>query len=66
MNNKELASDKELTTDLTVADLRTIAALIEACTVRGVFKAQELSIIGIVYDKINSILKPLVNENNGN
>jgi hypothetical protein len=59
-------NDKELATDLTVADLKTISALIEACTVRGVFKAQELSIIGIVYDKINGILKSLANEDNRN
>lgn len=59
-------NEKELATDLTVSDLRTISALIEACTVRGVFKAQELTIIGVVYDKIAGILKTLANEDNGN
>jgi hypothetical protein len=61
--NKE---DEQLSTDLTVADLKVVTALIEACTTRGVFKANELTIIGKVYDKIAAILKPLENENKGN
>lgn len=59
-------SEQELSTNLTVGDLRIISSLIEACTQRGVFKAQELSIIGVIYDKINLILKSLNDENNGN
>jgi len=61
--NKE---DEQLSTQLTVADLKIIVALIEACSARGVFKANELTIIGGVYDKITATLKPLENENKGN
>ena len=57
MNNEQ-----EVSTNLTIADLRILTSLIEACTHRGVFKAQELTIIGTVYDKIVQIIKSVADE----
>lgn len=46
----------ELTTNLTINDLKVIASLIEACSIKGVFRASELSLVGGVYDKLASIV----------
>jgi hypothetical protein len=48
--------DQEYSTSLTLGDLKTIASLIEACTQRGVFRANELSVIGEIYNKIATSL----------
>ena len=45
----------ELATDLTVSDMKSIATLIEVCTQRGAFKAQELA-VGQIYNKIAAVL----------
>jgi|Laugrefabdmm15sn_1035127.scaffolds.fasta_scaffold48196_3 hypothetical protein len=46
----------ELATDLTVSDMKSIATLIEVCTQRGAFKAQELALVGQIYNKIAAVL----------
>ena len=61
-----IKEDEQLSTQLTVSDLKIVTALIEACASRGFFKAGELTVIGGVYDKITATLKPLENENKGN
>ena len=52
-------NEEEVSTNLTIADLKVIAALIEACSQRGVFKAQELAVIGAIFDKIAKVLQNL-------
>jgi hypothetical protein len=37
---------------LTVADMASLTALIEAANARGAFKAAELSTVGMLYDKL--------------
>ena len=48
--------ETEVSTNLTVADLKVVASLIEACTQRGVFRANELVTVGELYNRITSCL----------
>lgn len=61
-----MSTEQEVSTNLTIADLRILTSLIEACTHRGVFKAHELTIIGAVYDKIAQIVKTVTDEDSRN
>lgn len=58
--------EQELSTNLTIADLTTIASMIDAITVRGALRPQELIIVGTIYEKINAILKKVKDEDKGN
>jgi len=51
----------ELTTNLTLSDLKVIATLIEACSTKGIFRAGDLTTVGGVYDKLLSILNSVNN-----
>jgi hypothetical protein len=51
--------ENELTTNLTVADLKVIASLIEACNHRGAFKVNELTTVGDLYNKIVACLQTI-------
>lgn len=42
---------------LTIADLASISNIIEAATQRGAFRANELSQVGAVYDKLSEFVK---------
>jgi len=42
---------------LTIADLASIKSLLEAACNRGSFKAQEMSTVGAVYDKLSRFLE---------
>jgi hypothetical protein len=55
MNNTE-PETTELVTNLTLGDLKLLTSLIDACAVKGLLRATELTLVGCVYDKINSIL----------
>jgi len=44
-------------TTLTIDDIRAMAAVIEACSARGAFKAEELSSVGMLYNKTVAFLK---------
>jgi hypothetical protein len=44
-------------TSLTIDDIRAMAAVIEACSTRGAFKAEELSSVGMLYNKTVAFLK---------
>ena len=44
-------------TSLTIDDIRAMAAVIEACSARGAFKAEELSSVGMLYNKTVAFLK---------
>lgn len=61
-----MIKDEELSTNLTIGDLKTISSIIEACTSRGTFKPAELTIVGTIYEKISSILLSIQNEDQGN
>lgn len=58
----EQVKDQEQTTeapkpDLNLNDLASIRNLIDVVTQRGAFKANELSSVGVLYDKINAFLE---------
>lgn len=48
--------DKEISTDLTLSDLKTINTLIEGISQKGLIKPNDFSVIGSIYEKINMIL----------
>lgn len=50
-------SEKEITTDLTLSDLKTINNLIEAIALKGLVKPADFLTIGNIYEKINLIVK---------
>ena len=43
-------------TQLTLADLASIHSIIEAATTRGTFRANELTPVGAIYDKLTAFL----------
>lgn len=49
-------SIEELSTEITLADLKTIASIIDLATSKGVFKGADLTAVGVVYDKIVSVV----------
>jgi hypothetical protein len=42
---------------LTLADLASIQNIIEAASTRGAFRANELSVVGAMYDKLNAFVQ---------
>jgi len=54
-----MTPDQELQTELTIQDLRIVANVIELATSKGLFKANDLSVVGRVFDKIVAVLKTL-------
>lgn len=61
-----MEEDQELSTNLTIADLSTIASIIEAIASRGALRPQELSLVGSVYEKVTATLNKVKDENKGN
>ena len=51
----ELA-DKEISTDLTLSDLKTINNLIEVITAKGLIRPADFTTLGSIYEKINAII----------
>jgi hypothetical protein len=42
---------------LTLADLASIQSIIEAASTRGAFRANELTVVGSMYDKLSAFIK---------
>ena len=49
-------------TQITIADLDTIKNIIDLACTRGAFRGEELSQVGVVYDKLNSFLKAVIEQ----
>jgi len=49
-------------TQITIADLDTIKNIIDLATTRGAFRGEELSQVGLVYDKLNAFLKAVIEQ----
>jgi hypothetical protein len=49
--------DTEISTTLDLNDIKALASIIEVSTTRGAFKANEMTVIGRVYDKLNFTLQ---------
>lgn len=52
MNN-----EVEISSELTISDLRIINNIIDVASQKGLIRPVEFSIIGSIYDKINNLLK---------
>jgi hypothetical protein len=57
-----MTENQELQTELTINDLKIIANVIELATNRGLFKANDLTVVGKVFDKIAAVLNTIKNE----
>jgi len=44
-------------TQLTIADMASLKTLIEAACTRGAFRAQEMSTVGPIYDKLTRFIE---------
>jgi hypothetical protein len=49
--------NSEISSNLTLADLKVINNIIEGVSSKGLIKPNEFSLIGSIYEKINSLLK---------
>tara|TARA_B100000497_G_C7639832_1_gene384633 strand:- start:1053 stop:1247 length:195 start_codon:yes stop_codon:yes gene_type:complete len=53
--SKELTNTENITQEqLTVEDLKAILRLIDVVSARGAIKPQEMTAVGLLYEKINS------------
>ena len=48
--------------DLTIADLKNIATIIDVASTRGAFRANEMATVGLVYNKLQSFLAKVAPE----
>lgn len=55
-------SVKEVSTNLTISDMKIINNIIQLASSRGLFKPAEFTVVGTIYEKINSILTSVNNE----
>ena len=49
-------------TDLTIADLKNIATVIDVASTRGAFRANEMATVGLVYNKLQMFLAKVAPE----
>lgn len=42
--------------ELTISDLNNLKAIVETAIARGTFRAEEITAVGAVYDKVNAFL----------
>jgi hypothetical protein len=42
--------------ELTISDLNNLKAIVETAIARGTFRAEEITAVGTVYDKVNAFL----------
>ena len=50
----------ENTTQITISDLDTVKNIINLAATRGAFRGEELSQVGIVYDKLTAFLEAVI------
>jgi len=55
MNDKE--DIQELSTNLTLTEMKSINSLIEVAAQRGIFKPQDFIVFGTIYEKILALFK---------
>ena len=49
-------------TQITIADLDTIKNIIDLACTRGAFRGEELSQVGVVYDKLTAFLAAVIEQ----
>ena len=55
--NQATVSSETSAVSLNLVDLRSFCQIIEVCTTRGAFRADELASVGALYDKTMAFLK---------
>jgi hypothetical protein len=62
--NEDTATEQQsASVDLNVNDLSLLKNLIDVVTTRGAFKANEMSTVGVLYDKLSNFLNSVSNQN---
>jgi len=64
MSNNTEETVKELSTNLTISDMKVINNIIQLASSRGLFKPSEFLVVGTIFDKINGIIATVNNESN--
>ena len=49
-------------TQITIADLDTIKNIIDLASTRGAFRGEELTQVGVVYDKLSAFLQAVIEQ----
>ena len=57
-----MSEDKEISTSLTISDMKIINKLIELVYAKGLIRPTDFTTIGSIYDKINMVIKSSANE----
>ena len=52
----------ENTTQITIADLDTVKNIINLAATRGAFRGEELSQVGVIYDKLTQFLEAVIKQ----
>ena len=52
----------ENTTQITIADLDTVKNIINLAATRGAFRGEELSQVGVIYDKLTQFLEAVIEQ----
>jgi hypothetical protein len=55
--------EQEISTSLTLEDIKLLAGLIDTCSTRGVFRANEFIPVGTVFNKLIVILQSAEQKN---
>lgn len=54
-----MSADKEISSDLTVSDLRILNNIIEMVSAKGLIKPSDFTVVGSIYNKITTLLKSI-------
>lgn len=57
-----MSEDKEISTSLTISDMKIINNLIELISAKGLIRPNDFTLIGSIYEKINTVIKASSNE----
>jgi len=57
-----MSEDKEISTSLTISDMKIINNLIELVSAKGLIRPNDFTLIGSIYEKINMVIKSSANE----
>jgi hypothetical protein len=57
-----MSEDKEISTSLTISDMKIINNLIELVSAKGLIRPTDFTTIGSIYEKINMVIKSSANE----
>lgn len=63
MTTEETSNEPQV--QLSIHDLQVVREIISLCSARGAFKAQELSTVGAVFNKLDAFLKAIEEQQAG-